>query len=526
MNKTIIININSIVFHIEQDAYEHLNAYLQEVKKHFNDDEGSKEIIEDIESRISEIFNENIQPGRKEVINKQDVEEMINQMGRVSDFSEMGEEEFSKDSAKEEATEEKTFSTAKKLMRDPDDKILGGVSSGLALYFGLDALWVRLAWLILVLLAGTGVLFYIILWVLLPVAKNRADRMAMRGKTPNIQNFKKSFEEELGGLQENISNPNSGLRKGIQVFVDIVVRFFKLIGLFILAVFALTFGLMLIGLFIGLIVVFLALIGVISNDYRPDFYPGFIDYLSSFESIIALVFGFLTIVIPVFAIFYLFIRILFKQKAMNNILTLSLAAIWVISLIGLIYYINLAALDFAETSTIKIEEELQPQDIFVFEQNDVNVFRTEKENKSKLKIIQNDVNVRRKNNISIRFESLDSVSAPYIEYNYSAKGKTLGLASERASTIEYSAVQNNELISFDSHFSLAPKTLERNQKVEAVVYLPIGTEAYLHSNLRNKVQNLSYKGCDAQFSDRNNYTHWEMTKTGLDCLSLSNEMDD
>lgn len=520
MNKTIIININSIVFHIEQDAYDYLSAYLQEVKKHFNDDEGSEEIIEDIESRISEIFNENIQPGRKEVINKQDVEEMINQMGRVSDFSEI-DEEYSKSFEKEESSEEKTFSTAKKLMRDPDDKILGGVSSGLALYFGLDALWVRLAWLILVLLAGTGVLVYILLWLLVPVAKTRTDKMAMRGKAPNLQNFKKSFEEELGGLQENISNPDSGLRRGIQVFVDLVIRFFKLIGLFLLAVFALTFGIMLIASFIGLIIVFLALIGVASSD----FYPDFLGFLSPSQSIIALICGFLAIVIPVFAVFYLFIRVLFKQKAMNNILTLSLLATWIISLIGLIYYINLTELDFAETSTIKIEEEIQPQDMFVFEQNDVNVFRTEKENKSKLKIIKNDINVRRKNNISVRFESLDSISTPYIEYNYSAKGKTLGLASERASAIEYSAVQKNELISFDSHFSLAPNTLERNQKVEIVVYLPIGTEAYLHSNLRNKVQNLSYKGCDEEFSDRNNYTHWEMTKTGLDCLSFSDVED-
>lgn len=522
MNKTIIININSIVFHIEQDAYDDLSSYLQEVKRHFNNDEGSEEIIEDIESRISEIFNESIQPGRKEVINKQDVEEMINQMGRVSDFSEVEDEEYAKDFEKEETSEEKTFFTAKKLMRDPDDKILGGVSSGLALYFGLEALWVRLAWLILVLLAGTGVLVYIILWFLMPLAKTRADKMAMRGKAPNIRNFKKSFEEELGGLQENISNPDSGLRRGIQTFVDLVVRFFRLIGLGILAIFTIAFGFTLIGLFIGLIVVFLSLSGIISAGSYPDF----LGYLSSTQSFIALVCGFLAIAIPVFAVFYLFIRVLFKQKAMNNVLTLSLLSIWVVSLIGLIYYVSLTELDFAETSTIKIEEKISPEDVFLFEQNDVNVFRTEKENKSKLNIIKNDLNLRRKDNISIRFESLDSLSAPYIEYNYSAKGKTLGLASERASAIEYSAVQNNEFISFDSHFSLAPNTLERSQRVEAVVYLPIGTEAYLHSNLRNKVQNLSYKGCDTQLSDRNNYTHWEMTKTGLNCLSFSDEMED
>ncbi|HLR00605.1 MAG TPA: PspC domain-containing protein [Sphingobacterium sp.] len=521
MNKTIIININNIVFHIEEDAYDYLRAYMQDVKKHFSKTEGSEEIIEDIESRVSEIFSENLDPGRKEVINKKDVEEMVAQMGRVSDFSEIDEEEYSKDYENEEPAEDRTFSAARKLMRDPDDKILGGVSSGLALYFGIDAIWVRLGWLILFLLAGSGILIYIILWILVPIARTRSDKMAMRGKTPNLQNFKKSFEDELGGLQDNISNPNSGLRRGIQVFVDLVVRFFRLVGLFILAVFALAFGITIIALFIGLIVVFLSLIGVASGE----FYPGFLGYLSSTESIIALISGFLAIVIPVFAIFYLFIRVLFKQKPMHNILTLSLLTIWIISLVGLLYYINLVKIDFAETSTIKIEEKIQPEEVFFFEQNDVKVFRIEKENKTKLNFIKSDINVMRRNYISIRFESLDSLSGPYIEYNYSAKGKTLQLASERASNIEYLAKQQGEKVSFDSHFSLNPQALERDQKVDAVVYLPVGTEVYLHTNLRDKIRNLSYKGCETEFSNKQNYTHWQMTNTGLDCLSLSDETD-
>ncbi|MEJ5055323.1 hypothetical protein [Sphingobacterium sp. MYb382] len=86
MNKTIIININSIVFHIEEDAYEALRAYMIDIKKHFGNSTESKEILEDIENRIAEMFSERIHSGRKEVINQADVREVIQQMGQVSDF--------------------------------------------------------------------------------------------------------------------------------------------------------------------------------------------------------------------------------------------------------------------------------------------------------------------------------------------------------------------------------------------------------------------------------------------------------
>src|SRR5690606_17912255 len=89
MNKTIIININSIVFHIEEDAYEILRHYMIDIKKHFGRTTDSDEILQDIENRIAEMFSERIQAGKKEVISSLDVEEVIAQMGRVSDFEEV-----------------------------------------------------------------------------------------------------------------------------------------------------------------------------------------------------------------------------------------------------------------------------------------------------------------------------------------------------------------------------------------------------------------------------------------------------
>lgn len=153
MNKTIIININSIVFHIEEDAYETLRNYMIDIKRHFSQSEDSGEILQDIENRIAEMFNERIQQGKKEVISIQDVNEVITQMGRVSDFEEA--DEFAEIPSQEYKNEEpkKTTFTERRLMRDPDDTVLGGVCSGLGHYFGLQPKWMRILFVLFFLLS-------------------------------------------------------------------------------------------------------------------------------------------------------------------------------------------------------------------------------------------------------------------------------------------------------------------------------------------------------------------------------------
>src|SRR3546814_7902468 len=101
----------------------------------------------------------------------------------------------------------------RKLMRDPDDKVFGGVCSGLGHYFGIEARWVRLILVLLFIFGGTGLLLYIILWIVMPLARTRADRMAMRGEAPNLQNFKRSFQEEMEGLRTNFTGAEAGIKR-------------------------------------------------------------------------------------------------------------------------------------------------------------------------------------------------------------------------------------------------------------------------------------------------------------------------
>ncbi len=136
MKKTLTINISGFVFHIDEDAYEKLHRYLEAIKFHFRGFKGKDEVIADVEARVAEILQKKYLPA-KEVITIEDVDEVIGIMGQPSDFS----------VEDEDAGGQKDFSYSrhpKRLYRDPERKILGGVCSGLGAYFNMDPIWVRI----------------------------------------------------------------------------------------------------------------------------------------------------------------------------------------------------------------------------------------------------------------------------------------------------------------------------------------------------------------------------------------------
>src|ERR1700733_2446389 len=149
MNKTIIININGIVFHIEEDAYEVLKNYMTDVKRHFMNSADSLEITTDIENRIAEMFNELLAKESKQVIVEQDVKGVIEQMGTVEDFEHA--EEDTK--ASFDNTYYNTGAT-RRLFRDPDDRLVAGVCAGIANYFDIQVTWIRLAFALFILAGG------------------------------------------------------------------------------------------------------------------------------------------------------------------------------------------------------------------------------------------------------------------------------------------------------------------------------------------------------------------------------------
>mgnify|MGYP000563153950 CR=1 FL=1 len=183
MNQTVTVNISGIVFHIEVDAYENLKKYLNKIRGYFKDSEESEEIMTDIEARIAELFSEKI-TSNNQVVNTKDVDEVITIMGKPEQYIDEDEELIEEKSY----TKQRNHSTAKKLFRDSDDRIIGGVASGIAAYFGINSAYIRFI-LIVSGIFGYGILAYFIMWAIIPEAKTAADKLQMKGDPVNIDNL-------------------------------------------------------------------------------------------------------------------------------------------------------------------------------------------------------------------------------------------------------------------------------------------------------------------------------------------------
>ena len=254
MKKTISINIAGIVFHIEDDGYEKLNAYLKAIQKYFSSYEGSKEIVEDIEARIAEKFWDKQKSEDKQAISMQDVEGLIASMGSVSDFAAIEEDEdlamaggksqakqsFNSESMNNDSSESsnqyqtgkseseyKYNSTNKKLFRDTKRKLLGGVCAGLAYNLGFDPLWVRLAFLFLLLgigpitagvLSGITLVFYIACWIAFPANPTLEEDERIR------KFYRNPDGKVLGGVMSGIAS-YTGWDLGTLRFVSVLSIF-------------------------------------------------------------------------------------------------------------------------------------------------------------------------------------------------------------------------------------------------------------------------------------------------------------
>ncbi|MBK7567073.1 MAG: PspC domain-containing protein [Bacteroidetes bacterium] len=188
MNKLLYVNIGGLVFQIDETAYKKLDTYLNSIRKKYTSTPDGDEIIKDIEDRIAELFTEKV--GERGAITDNYVDEIITIMGKPEDY----EEEIPTPHYNNSNTQEKK-SGGSKFYRDKEHNVLGGVCSGFAAKFNVDSLWIRLAFLIAFFFAGTGLLLYIILWIIIPEAKTTAEKLEMRGEKVDISNIEKTIKD-------------------------------------------------------------------------------------------------------------------------------------------------------------------------------------------------------------------------------------------------------------------------------------------------------------------------------------------
>jgi len=206
MNKVFNINLGGYAFTIDDNAYQHLSSYLKTIHNHFQHSEGYEEITSDIETRIAELFQESL--GNHPIVTLKMVKEAITIMGTPEEFGADPIDDIKEDTTtrSSQSRNKEQYKTGKRLMRDPEDQVIGGVCSGIAAYFGIaDPLWVRVGFILFSVSGGVGILPYIILWSILKEAKTSSDRLAMRGADINVSNMAKVVEQEIGNLGHKLT---------------------------------------------------------------------------------------------------------------------------------------------------------------------------------------------------------------------------------------------------------------------------------------------------------------------------------
>ena len=527
MNKTVNINLAGTFFHIDEDAYQKLQRYLDAIKRSFTDSQGRSEILADIEARIAELFNERVKHD-KQVISSKEVEDVIAIMGQPEDY--LVDDEIFEDEPKAKPL----FKASKKLYRDTSNSYIGGVASGLAHYLGIDSIWVRLIWVLLTFgSAGTFILIYILFWILVPEAVTTAEKLTMTGEPVNISNIEKKIKKGFEDVSDTVrsvdyekygSKVKSTSKSFFDTIGDILMFFLKLFAKFI--------GFILV--LFGAVSIFALLISVLSLGSSSFFHPWWMDYPDAVNTTglpiwLGSLLVFFTIGIPCFFILYLGLKILINNlKSIGKPAKFTLLGIWLISLIGLITVGIKQASDHALDSVVTQKETLfyDTQDTLRITMVKNNKFNRSIRRSSDFKIVYNDndekVIFSRDIRINVR-STKDSVATIQIEKE--SKGKNFLEAKDRAEKIMYNYTLNNNTLLLDSYLLTDYVNKYREQNIQIVLYIPEGTYVEFNRNMRSYLQN--HKSAESIITYKDSSHIMKILNDDANCINcLDDDLDE
>ena len=476
MNKTVNINLGGMFFHIDEDAYQKLTRYFDAIKRSLSNSSGHDEIIKDIEMRVSELLNEK-QKTDKHVIGLKDVDEVIAVMGQPEDY-------IIEDDGTTGPTNNKTYSTTtKKLYRDREKGMIGGVASGLGYYLGIDALWIRLALILLVWGFGTGIIAYIILWIVVPEAVTTSEKLEMTGEPVNISNIEKKVRAEYENVSEKIKNADydkygnqikTGASKIGNSFGDFILTIFKIFAKFLGVILIIT----------GITILFFLLVGIftLGSGVFIDFpWQGFVE-AGNFTDYPIWAFGllmFFAVGIPFFFLTLLGFKLLApNMKSIGSIAKYTLLAIWLIAVsLAISIGIKQATAFAVDGRVVKKETfNLNPTDTLYIKFKHNDYFAKNVDDRNGFLVTQDSTgtDIIYSNDVRITIERTDE-KTPYIQIEKEAKGKSLAEAKRRAEQIKYSyKIEGNQLI-LDNYLLTDLKNKYRDQEIEITLFLPKGT---------------------------------------------------
>ncbi|RZJ79705.1 MAG: PspC domain-containing protein [Flavobacterium sp.] len=523
MKKTLIINIGNSIIHIEEDAYEILTAYLNEIKQHFAKNADDFEIVTDIENRVAEMFAEILANAKKQVIEIADVQSVVAQMGSVKDF------EIDELEEATNAFEPEQFSGAKKLYRDTDDGVIAGVCAGLGHYLNVEARRVRLVAFLTIFLGGAGFIAYIILWISMPRAVSRSEKMEMKGEATNLYGYNKSFEDELAMFKEKMKSANAEFGPAVKRSGNFITEIVQACGRLISSIVKVAgkiiagcFILLGFGLMVGAIVTTAALMGFGEQDAFESFPFSIINEGYRNEIILA---AFVTAFIPVLVLVLFAIRVVFNKRALNKTLSFSLLIVWLIGASYSIYYAAKITSEFKEHAKLVKNIDLKSYPTYVididrkmaFSKADSTAFNILENHSDRMVVFDDndDHPFRTPKNIRIEFEKSENEKTSMIQ-TFESQGKNFPIALRNAQNIKYDYVQKDSLLTLSPRLALKDESKWRGQQVLLTIKVPVGTRVLLNDSIYDYL-NFYHFYCDDYDKRDSVYREWIMTEEGLKC---------
>lgn len=382
MKKTFTISLGHSVFNVEEDAYDILKMYLDSIKNYFQKMENDSEIISDFELRIAENFSSKLSSG-KQYINLSDVKEVIQIMGSLDDFQEIYDDDDQTEDVKEDkkiknklyrdssnriiagvcsgiaeyfkidpiivriiffisaplqliiytilwiGLPSKDFdpNLRKKLYRDKENGVIGGVAKGLSNYLKIDVNIIRVVFVVSLITGGAGLLFYLLLWIFTKEAKTIGEKMNMSGFNVNLSNIEDFIKKKTKNLNSRENTLTKIFLFPFRLIAPLINAFLK-IGVFVFkGIFFIVSSTFIVFYSILLLVFSRILFEDINREQDSDFYE-LLNAIPDYFVIFSIIFLILTIAISVVVSFY----VLFKKK-INSYLFMLMIFLWIAFLI-------------------------------------------------------------------------------------------------------------------------------------------------------------------------------------------------
>ena len=608
MKKTLSINISGILFHIEEDGYDTLKNYLESINTHFSGYSDSKEIISDIENRIAEIFLSYLK-NNNQVITAENVARLIEKMGTIADFSALEEKQEANEEEAPAADDFYKYVTPpssaaggykklmrleskkilggvcagiahyfaidalwirliailllfsgniniarlfdfnlfgrmdinfgftglavvayivlwvilpvsytqeedkeiKKLFRNPDDKVLGGVASGLSAYFGVKELYVRLAFVFLTFAGGSGIVIYLILWIITPVASSITERIKMKGGEITLDSIDSTLKETINPIPPAPESPfESTIKKVVMTpfrvlgqVIEALGSAFGSLGKFLLTLLRVFFGLIififgivLIGAPLVAFTLYLGIIDPIVYGTTNVFPLEMITELVS-TGLAAAVGGLLAI--PGIVILMLGLSVLSKKNLVGSRFGLVALALWLMCIGTVGFQVPRIVAKFKE------EDRLITNTPIALGQG---VLFLTVEDREEEEFYQD---------VVLKLEGTKD-SIPSLNQEYFSRGQSKKQAQENIKKIAYSYSVKDSVITFERGFDLKTLGAFRDQKLNLTLAIPYDKPFIMDRSLLDILQNTIYKN-GFENDDVRTEAVWVFNEAGLTCLT-------